>query len=80
MYSSDPSAVSGVDRDIFALDSTTISVSIVLMEWAQGKYSRGAVKMHTVLDLQGKIRTFIHITDGKYHDVNALDLKKRLST
>lgn len=62
-----------VDKNIFVLDSTTISVSIILMNWAQGKYSRGAVKMHTLLDLRGSIPTFIHITDGKYHDVNALD-------
>lgn len=62
-----------IDKDIFVLDSTTISVSIILMNWAKGKYSRGAVKMHTLLDLRGSIPTFIHITDGKYHDVNALD-------
>jgi hypothetical protein len=62
-----------IDNDIFVLDSTTISVSITLMNWAKGKYSRGAVKMHTLLDLRGSIPTFIHITDGKYHDVNALD-------
>ncbi|MEZ5194839.1 MAG: IS4 family transposase [Bacteroidales bacterium] len=62
-----------IDNDVFVLDSTTISVSIILMNWAKGKYSRGAVKMHTLLDLRGSIPTFIHITDGKYHDVNALD-------
>ena len=62
-----------IDNDVFALDSTTISVSIILMNWAKGKYSRGAVKMHTLLDLRGSIPTFIHITDGKCHDVNALD-------
>lgn len=62
-----------IDKDVFILDSTTISVSIVLMNWAKGKYSRGAVKMHTLLDLRGSIPTFIYISDGKYHDVNALD-------
>lgn len=62
-----------IDKDVFVLDSTTISVSITLMNWAKGKYSRGAVKMHTLLDLRGSIPRFIHITDGKYHDVNALD-------
>ena len=62
-----------IDKEIFVLDSTTISVSIILMNWAKGKYSRGAVKMHTLLDLRGSIPTYIHITDGKYHDVNALD-------
>jgi len=43
------------------------------MNWAKGKYSRGVVKMHTLMDLRGSIPIFIHITDGKYHDVNALD-------
>jgi hypothetical protein len=63
-----------IDNDIFALDSTTISLSIKLFTWAEGKYSRGAVKIHTLLDLRGSIPVFIHITDGKYHDSNVLDV------
>lgn len=63
-----------MDNEIFALDSTTISVSINLFTWAEGKYSRGAVKMHTLIDLRGSIPEFIFITDGKYHDSNALDV------
>ena len=63
-----------IDNDVFALDSTTISLSIKLFDWAEGKYSRGAVKVHTLLDLRGSIPTFIYITDGKYHDSNALDV------
>lgn len=63
-----------IDNEMFVLDSTTISVSINLCTWAEGKYSRGAVKMHTLLDLRGSIPEFIHITDGKYHDSNALDV------
>ncbi len=51
----------------------TISTSLTLCNWAQGKYSKGAVKAHTVLNLKGSIPEFIFITDGKYHDVNALD-------
>ena len=62
------------DHEIFALDSTTISCSLKLMSWAQGKYSKGAVKMHTLIDLRGSIPTFIHITDGRCHDSNILDL------
>jgi Domain of unknown function (DUF4372)/Transposase DDE domain len=62
-----------VDNDVFALDSTTISLSIKLFSWAHGKYSRGAVKVHTLLDLRGSIPSFILITDGKYHDSNVLD-------
>lgn len=62
-----------IDNDVFALDSTTISLSIKLFTWAKGKYSRGAIKVHTLLDLRGSIPTFIFITDGKYHDSNILD-------
>ncbi len=62
-----------IDNELFALDSTTISCSINLLTWAEGKYSRGAVKMHTLLDLRGSIPSFILITDGKYHDSNVLD-------
>jgi len=60
--------------EIFAIDSTTISCSIKLMTWAFGKYERGAVKMHTMLSLRGSIPTFIHITHGKWHDSNFLDV------
>ncbi|GHT78344.1 hypothetical protein AGMMS50262_20880 [Bacteroidia bacterium] len=52
-----------LDNEIFALDSTSISCSINLLVWAEGKYSRGAVKMHTLIDLRGSIPTFI-LTDG----------------
>ena len=62
-----------LEETIFALDSTSISVSVNLAAWASGKYSRGAVKMHTLLDLRGNIPTFIHISDGTWHDSNAMD-------
>lgn len=62
-----------IDNVIYALDSTTISTSIKLATWAFGKYSKGAVKMHTLLDLRGSIPVNIHITDGKWHDSNELD-------
>ena len=73
LYADIPIKNIDLDNEIFALDSTTISVSINLFTWAEGKYSRGAVKMHTLLDLRGSIPEFIFITDGKYHDSNALD-------
>ena len=63
-----------IDNEVFALDSTTISLSIKLFSWAEGKYSRGAIKIHTLLDLRGSIPSFILITDGKYHDSNVLDV------
>ncbi len=62
-----------IENEIFALDSTTISLSINLFKWAEGKYSRGAIKIHTMLDLRGSIPIFIFITDGKYNDGNFLD-------
>lgn len=61
------------DHELFALDSTTISCSIALMGWALGKYSKGAVKMHTLIDLRGIIPAFISISDGRTHDSNVLD-------
>ena len=64
----------GLDNEIFALDSTSISCSINLLTWAEGKYSRGAVKVHTLLDLRGSIPAVILVTDGKYHDSNVLDV------
>ena len=73
-YSDCPIPKINIDNEIFALDSTTISVSINLFTWANGKYSRGAVKMHTLIDLRGSIPEFILITDGKYHDSNDLDV------
>lgn len=63
-----------VDNIIYALDSTTISTSIKLAVWALGKYSKGAVKMHTLLDLRGSIPANIHITHGRWHDSNELDV------
>lgn len=75
LYAKEPiSDVSLPEWEIFAIDSTTISCSIKLMTWAYGKYERGAVKMHTMIDLRGSIPAFIHITHGKWHDSNFLDI------
>ncbi len=63
-----------VDNVLYALDSTTISTSIKLAAWALGKYAKGAVKMHVLLDLRGSIPAQIHISDGKWHDSNMLEL------
>lgn len=73
LYQNEPIPNIDIDNEVFALDSTTISLSIKLFQWAFGKYSRGAIKVHTLLDLRGSIPAFILITDGKYHDSNALD-------
>ncbi len=74
MYANEPIPNVDIDNEVFALDSTTISLSIKLFSWAPGKYSRGAVKIHTLLNLRGSIPSFILITDGKYHDSNVLDI------
>ena len=73
LFSKEKIPLVDLESTIFALDSTSISVSINLAAWASGKYSRGAVKMHTLLDLRGSIPTFIHISDGTWHDSNAMD-------
>jgi hypothetical protein len=74
IYAKEPIPNVDINNEVFALDSTTISLSLKLFSWAPGKYSRGAVKIHTLLDLRGNIPTFILITDGKYHDSNVLDI------
>jgi hypothetical protein len=59
---------------IYALDSTTIDLCLSVFPWARFRKTKGAVKLHTLLDLRGNIPTFIHISDGKLHDVNVLDI------
>jgi Domain of unknown function (DUF4372)/Transposase DDE domain len=72
LYANDATGIPDV-RDLYALDSTTIDLCLALFPWAKFRKHKGAVKMHTLLDLQGSIPTFIHITDGKVADVNVLD-------
>ena len=59
---------------VYALDSTTIDLCLSVFPWAPFRATKAAVKMHTLLDLRGAIPSFIHISDGKLHDVNVLDL------
>ena len=59
---------------VYALDATTIDLCLSLFDWAPFRSTKAAVKMHTLLDLRGAIPTFIHISDGKMHDVNVLDI------
>ena len=59
---------------VYALDSTTIDLCLSLFPWAHFRTTKAAVKMHTLLDLRGNIPSFIHISDGKLHDVHALDM------
>ena len=59
---------------VYALDSTTIALCLSVFPWAHFRTTKAAVKMHTLLDLRGNIPSFIHISDGKLHDVHALDM------
>jgi IS4 transposase len=63
-----------LDTTIYALDSTTIDLCLSLFDWAPFRSTKAAVKLHTLLDLRGSIPAFIHISDGKLHDVNVLDI------
>src|SRR5712672_122723 len=66
----------GVDliNSVYALDSTTIDLCMSVFPWAYFRSTKSAVKMHTLLDLRGNIPSFIHISNGKLHDVHALDM------
>lgn len=65
----------GVDlkETVYALDSTTIDLCLRLFPWAPFRSTKAAIKLHTLIDLRGNIPSFIHISDGKLHDVNVLD-------
>jgi len=73
LYQDDQLAVE-LEETIYALDSTVIDLCLSLFPWAHFRKAKGAVKMHTLLDLRGNIPTFIAITEGKVHDVNILDV------
>jgi hypothetical protein len=73
LYATEPLAVE-LDNTVYALDSTTIDLCLALFPWAPFRTTKAAIKLHTLLDLRGNIPSFIHISDGKLHDVNVLDL------
>lgn len=63
-----------LDQTVYALDATTIDLCLSLFPWARFRRQKGAIKLHTLLDLRGPIPAFIEITDGKIHDVRILDI------
>ncbi len=63
-----------LDNTVYALDASTIDLCLSVFPWALFKSTKSAVKLHTLLDLRGNIPTFMHISDGKLHDVNVLDI------
>lgn len=73
LYVNDPIGVE-LSQTVYALDATTIDLCLSVFDWAPFRSTKAAIKLHTLLDLRGSIPTFIHISDGKMHDVNVLDL------
>jgi hypothetical protein len=73
LYASDSLGLE-LDNTVYALDSSTIDLCLSLFDWAPFRSTKAAIKLHTLLDLRGSIPAFIHISDGKLHDVNVLDM------
>ena len=72
MYTNEDFGVE-LDQTVYALDATTIDLCLSVFPWARFRDTKTAIKLHTLMDLRGSIPTFIHISDGKLHDVNVLD-------
>ena len=72
LYANEPLAVD-LDATVYAFDATTIDLCLSVFPWAPFRSAKAAIKLHTLLDLRGAIPSFIHITDGKTHEVNILD-------
>ena len=73
LYASESLGVE-LDNTVYALDSSTVDLCLSLFDWAPFRSTKAAIKLHTLLDLRGAIPAFIHISDGKLHDVNVLDM------
>jgi len=73
LYATEPFGVD-LGSTVYALDSTTIDLCLTMFPWAPFRSTKAAIKLHTLLDLRGNIPSFIHISDGKWHDVNVLDI------
>lgn len=65
-----------LDNQLYALDATTIDLCLDVFWWAKFRKHKGAIKLHTLLDIRCQIPCFVHITDGLVHDVNILDILK----
>ena len=72
LYANEPFGVD-LAETVYALDSSTIDLCLSLFPWARFRIRKGAIKLHTLLDLRGNIPVFIRVSDGKVHDVNVLD-------
>jgi hypothetical protein len=74
LYAHENFGVELQEASVYALDSTTIDLCLSLFSWARFRRAKAAIKLHTLLNLRGSIPEFIHISDGKMHDVNVLDI------
>lgn len=73
MYIDDNDFTLDLNNTVYALDASTIDLCLSIFSWAKFRKKKGAVKLHTLMDLRGNIPVFIDITDGKVHDVKVLD-------
>jgi hypothetical protein len=73
LYQGDSQLELDIKNNIFIIDSTTIDLCLSIYPWAKFRKAKAAVKMHTKMDAKTSIPDFIHISDGKMHDVNILD-------
>jgi Domain of unknown function (DUF4372)/Transposase DDE domain len=73
LYAEEPLGVD-LKETVYALDASTIDLCLSVFPWAPFRSTKAAIKLHTLLDLRGNIPSFLHISDGKLHDVNVLDL------
>ena len=73
LYANEPLGID-LQSTVYALDSTTIDLCMSLFPWARFRRTKSAIKLHTLMNLRGSIPEFVHVSDGKMHDVNVLDL------
>jgi DDE family transposase/uncharacterized protein DUF4372 len=73
LYAEEPLGIE-LKQVVYALDATTIDLCLSLFPWAPFRRTKAAIKLHTLLDLRGNIPSFLHISDGRFHEINVLDL------
>jgi predicted transcriptional regulator len=74
LYAGDSQLEVDIKNNVFAIDSTTIDLCLSVFPWAKFRKTKAAIKLHTMIDLKTSIPEFIHISDGRMHDLKALEL------
>jgi hypothetical protein len=74
LYANDPEFCLDLDNSVYALDATTVDLCLSVFKWAKFRKAKGAIKLHTLMDIRGSIPMFIHITNGKVHDSRILPM------